>query len=708
MYESHFGITRSPFQLTPDPWFYFDSSAHRPALAALRRGCGPAQSFVVVSGEIGSGKSMLVRRRLDEFDARVVVGYIASTQLTGDELRSAVGAAFGIPLAEQPNASWEREFAGLMASLQAHGKRAVLVIDEAQHIDRDGLAVLEALAPSSPQGPPLLEVWLIGQPELRQRLAVPELAAFRSRLGSSSHLGPLEPAETRAYIEHRLGKVGWAGRPQFDAGAFEAIHRGTGGLPRQINRLCNRLLLACFLAGALRIDTADVARAAHDLQMEIDGRSEATDPVRDATAPPPAVQQPASAPRAPVPPPAPSASLPASPAAPVATGRLLFVVGGHADHIKAAALMHALSTCAHPLPCALVRVYRNDALRLHRALFAGSVGEGDCVELDVTANAQALQATQLSDRFERLLKAHAPCAVVVFDGSELALACSVVASKHGVPVASVGAGVRQLERTRTSDLTRALTDRLASLLYAPDEAAAQNLRLDGIEAQRIQCVGNIVADALAAGLRKGALATAAWQSRIPDEVLSNRRGYGVVVLNQPAHVERRERLADLVQVLRQARRDLPLVWTMERRTEQRLKDFGLSPVIASERIVCLPMQAYPDFVQLLDQATCVLSDSTTVDDEALALGVPCLSFFDPADRGSGPGPAAAVAIGCDPRLVTRALWNILYGGGGRTDLPAQWDGQAGARIAGHLSTWLRGQRASCRPAQDEKLVGAES
>ncbi|MBA3590638.1 MAG: AAA family ATPase [Methylibium sp.] len=121
--------------------------------------------FAVVSGEIGSGKSMLVRSRLDELDASVLVGYVSSTQLSSDELRRAVAGAFGVPLNDQSMPGWEARFAGLLASLGAKGRRAVLVIDEAQHLDRAGLAVLDALVAGPSQASPLLEIWLVGQPE---------------------------------------------------------------------------------------------------------------------------------------------------------------------------------------------------------------------------------------------------------------------------------------------------------------------------------------------------------------------------------------------------------------------------------------------------------------------------------------------------------------------------------------------------------------
>lgn len=681
MYESHFGITRSPFQLTPDPWFYFDSEGHRHALAALRRGCGRGQAFAVVSGEIGSGKSMLVRSRLDEFDGRVVVGYIANTQLSGDELRRAVAAAFGIALTEQTAAECEREIAGLLESLQGDGRRAVLIIDEAQHLDPAALVALEALVPCPPQALPPLEVWLVGQPELRQVLAAPELASLRRRLGVSCHLGPLEAAETRAYVEHRLSKVGWTGRPHFEPEAFEAIHRCSGGLPRQINRLCNRLLLDCFLSSVTVIDAPEVVRAARDIQLELEGREGLPRPEIAAVE---ALSESigASARTALVP----SSSAQGS-CQPPHKGRLLCVVGGQADHVKAAALMNALGQGPQRLPCTLVRVYRNDALRLHRTLFDDLSSDGACVELDITANAQAVQIAQVADRFEQFVKWSGPCGVVVFDGSELALACTVVASRHGVPVANVGAGVRLLRRTRTGDLTRTLTDRLAQLLYTCDETAGDNLRVDGIPAHRVHRVGNIVSDAVANGLRKHTLMTGACPSDAAAAVLSDRRGYGVVVLNQPGNVERRERLRDLVQVLRQAQRDLPLVWTMARRTEQRLKDFGLSGVVASERIACIGLQSHPAFLRLLSGATCVLSDSEAVSDEALVLGVPCLGLFDPADRHCGAGPAATIAVGTDPRLVTRALWSILYGGSDKAFMPSDWDGGVAARIAQHLRSW---------------------
>ncbi|MBA2348594.1 MAG: UDP-N-acetylglucosamine 2-epimerase, partial [Solirubrobacterales bacterium] len=427
-----------------------------------------------------------------------------STQLSSDELRRAVAGAFGVPLNDQSMPGWEARFAGLLASLGAEGRRAVLVIDEAQHLDRAGLGVLDALVAGPSQASPLLEIWLVGQPELRQLLDAPQVAAFRRLIGVSCLLGPLEPTETQAYIEHRLRKGGWTGRPQFDAEAFESIHRCTGGVPRRINRLCNRLLLSSFLLSAASIDAVAVAQASRDLQLETEGGDIAWDsPFSKATMRLGASERTSARPGLPLAP-APNSDSPA--------GRLLCVVGGQGDHVKAAALMRALVKCEPPSPCVLVRAFRNDALRLHRGLFEELDVEHDCIELDVTANSPAVQTAHIAERFERLVKTSRPCGVVVFDGSALALACTVVANNHGIPIASVGAGVRLLERTRTDDLTRTLTDRLATVLYTTDEAASENLRLEGIAPKHVHCVGTIGADALAMSLRKRIDAAPAWQS----------------------------------------------------------------------------------------------------------------------------------------------------------------------------------------------------
>jgi general secretion pathway protein A len=297
MYESHFGFSGSPFQLNPDPAFYFDSRGHSSALAYLKFGAHQGEGFIVVTGEIGAGKTTLVRTLLDGLNPeQVVAAQVVSTQLESSELLQAILMAFGVPCASTSKAHLIASLEGFLTALAAKGRRALLIIDEAQNLKHEAVEELRMLSNFQLGSYGLLQSFLVGQPELRALLQSKSMEQLRQRVIASCHLGPLIQAETHAYVEHRLRLVGWKGNsPEFALGVFDQVHHWTGGVPRKINRLCNRLLLGAFLANARTISKSMVDETALELKNEIgEVRSEpaAPPPAEALTAAGPLLPQP--------------------------------------------------------------------------------------------------------------------------------------------------------------------------------------------------------------------------------------------------------------------------------------------------------------------------------------------------------------------------------------------------------------------------------
>ena len=271
MFESHFGLTAPPFQLSPDPSFYFESRGHGRALSYLKYGVYQSEGFIVVTGEVGSGKTTLVQTLLEGLDEREIVSaQVVNTQLDSGDLLQAICTAFGL----QPVPSKAQSLAlleSLFTRLAAGRRRALLVVDEAQNLGIDGIEELRMLSNFQLRHRALLQSFLVGQPELRQMLQSKSMEQLRQRVIASCHLGPLSDDETRAYIEHRLRRVGWHSVPQFADDAFAEIHRRSAGIPRRINVLCTRILLAAWLTGASKIDQPDVVSAATELDAELGG-----------------------------------------------------------------------------------------------------------------------------------------------------------------------------------------------------------------------------------------------------------------------------------------------------------------------------------------------------------------------------------------------------------------------------------------------------
>ena len=696
MYESHFGISGPPFQLTPDPNFYFDSKGHHRALVEFRRGLAAGSGFVVVSGEIGAGKTTLVRTLLAELDpSTVAVAQVLSTQLQADELLRAILFAFGVAgdhSAQTDPASTVRQF---LAGLHGEARRAVLIIDEAQNLHQSAFEQLVGLMAPQPGEQAASQICLVGQPELRAIVASRELRHLSERVVASCHLGPIDQAETGSYIEHRLRKVGWVGNPSFDAAAFDEVFRWTQGVPRKINLLCNRLMLSRFLTQQSQIDAAAVAQTARDLRVEI-GEPEGTiEPPSNATAHAPASRpEPAEDARA--------HESSAEQARPVFAhsrtpephpvrqqGPLLCVVGGHSDHIKMAPLLSAMAEHSGLPAAKLVRVYRNNALELNLDLFNGLAAGSSVVNLDVTGGTYAEQAAELMKKFEFVIDHSQPRAVIVIDGSDAALACGLVARRKDLPIVHIGAGLRAREGSAAADMTRKLTDDLADVLFTCETEAATALAAEGVAAGRIQCVGTLLVDSLQAALRKLITSPpAGMPAGLPKSFVADRNGYALVVLNKRVNVGESQNLLELVSILKGVSRDVPLIWPLHVRVEEQLKKLRLDTLIARERIACIPVQAYAPYVELLRNATCVLTDSWNLQEEASALGIPCLMMGLYPQRMETPAIASTVMVGNSRALATRAVWDCLFNGGKRGQIPPLWDGHAAERIAGHLAEWL--------------------
>jgi general secretion pathway protein A len=270
MFEAFFGLSGPPFRLSPDPGFYFASSGHGNALAYMKFGAYQGEGFIVVTGEIGAGKTTLVRTLLESIDPKeIVAAQIVSTQLDAGDLLRAICTAFGIPLKGESKAQWLATFEAFLTALCACGRRALLVVDEAQNLGQREIEELRMLSNFQLGSHALLQSFLVGQPELRKMLQSKTLEQLRQRVIASCHLEPLAAGEVRSYVEHRLRHVGWDGQTIFADAAYAEIYAYTGGVPRRINLICTRAMLAAFLRSTKEIGARDVAQTAKELGAEL-------------------------------------------------------------------------------------------------------------------------------------------------------------------------------------------------------------------------------------------------------------------------------------------------------------------------------------------------------------------------------------------------------------------------------------------------------
>lgn len=269
MYEAFYGLSDKPFQLNPDPGFYFDSKQHRRAKAYLEYGVQRNEGFIVITGEVGAGKTTIVRGLLASLDAdKVVAANLVTTQLDADDTLRLVGAAFGVRVKDVSKADLLMALEAYLVNQSSQGKRCLLIVDEAQNLTPRAVEELRMLSNFQFGQQALLQTFLVGQPEFRAILQSPTMQQLRQRVTATCHIGPLDLAETRGYIEHRLKRAGDSGRPSFDAAAFEAVFQASDGIPRRINLICDRLLLQGFLAGKDAFGLEDVNEVVSEIQDE--------------------------------------------------------------------------------------------------------------------------------------------------------------------------------------------------------------------------------------------------------------------------------------------------------------------------------------------------------------------------------------------------------------------------------------------------------
>jgi general secretion pathway protein A len=269
MYEQFFGLRSKPFQLNPDPAFFFASKQHRRAKAYLEYGVHRNEGFVVITGEIGAGKTTVVRGLLDSLDAsKVIAANLVSTQLDAEDTLRLVAAAFGVKVKALSKAD-------LLLSLEAHlvkqvslGKRCLLIVDEAQNLTPRAVEELRMLSNFQFGEQALLQTFLVGHPEFREILQSEDMQQLRQRVTATCHIGPMDLEETQGYIQHRLKCAGSTGRPRIDAAAFEGIFKASGGIPRRINKVCDRLLLQGFLAEKDAFSIEDVNEVMREIAEE--------------------------------------------------------------------------------------------------------------------------------------------------------------------------------------------------------------------------------------------------------------------------------------------------------------------------------------------------------------------------------------------------------------------------------------------------------
>ena len=373
----------------------------------------------------------------------------------------------------------------------------------------------------------------------------------------------------------------------------------------------------------------------------------------------------------------------------VVPGPVMCVVGARPNFMKMAPILRALANHVPPLPALLLHTGQHYDASMSDKLFADLRLPHPDINLEVGSGSHAAQTADVMKRFEPALDQHKPSCVLVVGDVNSTLACTLVAVKKGVPVVHVEAGLRSYDRKMPEEINRVLTDQVADRLYTTERSALANLTREGVDANRVCFVGNVMIDSLLSNRDMARPAAATLREHGLDaRLLQGPQGYGVVTLHRPSNVDDPETLRSLLGVLAEIAAGLPLVFALHPRTRANIDRFGLAATLDPTRMAMLPPQGYLEMLGLLMGATAVLTDSGGLQEETTALGVPCLTLRENTERPITVEQGTNTMVGRDLQAIRHGVAEILAGRGKRGRVPEYWDGHAAERIAADLHRWL--------------------
>ncbi len=367
--------------------------------------------------------------------------------------------------------------------------------------------------------------------------------------------------------------------------------------------------------------------------------------------------------------------------------KILCVVGARPNFMKIAPLMAAIRTPDSGLQATLVHTGQHYDEAMNDQFFSDLGIPAPDINLEVGSGSHAVQTADIMRRFEPVVDSEQPAAVLVVGDVNSTIACALVASKKGIPVIHVEAGLRSFDRTMPEEINRVLTDQISDLLFITETLARDNLQREGVAAERIHFVGNVMIDTLHHNLARAIPA----QETLAPETYD---AFAVLTLHRPSNVDDAEVLRKLLETVAEISQKIPVVFPLHPRTRKQIELHGLNALIEGPNLKVLPPLGYLQLLGLMKEAQLFLTDSGGIQEETTALGVPCITLRHNTERPITVEQGTNTIVGQDRQRILAAVQEILEGGGKAGRIPEYWDGQASQRIVTIMRTWL-----NSRPTQ---------
>ena len=374
--------------------------------------------------------------------------------------------------------------------------------------------------------------------------------------------------------------------------------------------------------------------------------------------------------------------------------RILCVVGARPNFMKIAPIIAALSAPGRNLNVTLLHTGQHYDVAMNLQYFEALGIPNPDINLEVGSGSHAAQTADVMKRFEPVLDEVAPSAILVVGDVNSTIACALVASKKGVPVIHVEAGLRSYDRGMPEEINRVLTDQISDLLFTTEESGKENLLREGIAEHRIHFVGNVMIDTLKRNLSQAVPTATIVANANRPSFLEGFDGYAVLTLHRPSNVDDPEVLKNLLEAIVQISIRTPVIFPQHPRTRGNITKFGLDRILDNQNILLLPPMGYFEMLGLMKDARVVLTDSGGIQEETTALGVPCITLRNNTERPITVTEGTNTVVGQDPEKILGAYEELLRDGGKAGRIPQFWDGNAAVRIADKISEWISNGRST--------------